>query len=438
MRIAIENAGAQRGFLILDKGGALSVEAGRAIDGEPIPPLPVAVGATIALSSAIVTYVARTGEIVIQNDAAEEGQFRDLYVERRRPRSVLCVPLVNQGKLVAIVYLENNLAAGAFTEDRVEVLRLLSAQAALSIQNAVLYATLEEKVEERTRELQAKNEELGRTLTQLRDTQKQLVMQEKLASLGGLVAGIAHEMKNPLNFVNNFAELTTGLAEEIAATISSQRDRLDPVSAAELTEALGMLMDNVVKINEHGRRANGIIDGMLFHARDSAGRYEPADLNGVLAESLHLAQHGARGPRSDLQLAVETSYDRAIGPVEMAAGDLSRAFINVIVNALYALREKRRARGESYSPRLTVSTKDLGDRALVRIRDNGTGVARPILGKIYDPFFTTKPPGEGTGLGLSISHDIVVGAHRGTMTLDSVEGEWTEMTIAIPKRATRS
>jgi predicted ATPase/signal transduction histidine kinase/tRNA A-37 threonylcarbamoyl transferase component Bud32 len=438
MRIAIENAGAQRGFLILDKGGALSVEAGRAIDGEPMPTFPVAVDATGALSSAIVTYVARTGESVIENDAAEEGHFHDAYVERQRPRSVLCVPLVNQGRLVAIVYLENNLAAGAFTEDRVEVLRLLSAQAALSIQNAVLYATLEEKVEERTRELQAKNEELGRTLTQLRETQKQLVMQEKLASLGALVAGIAHEMKNPLNFVNNFAELTTGLAEEIAATISSQRERLDPVSAAELVEALGMLRNNVVKINEHGRRANGIIDGMLFHARDSAGRYEPADLNGVVAESLHLAQHGARGGGPDLQLAVEASYDAAIGPVEMAAGDLSRAFINVIVNALYAIREKRRVRGESYAPRLTVSTKDLGDRALVLIRDNGTGVARTILGKVYDPFFTTKPPGEGTGLGLSISHDIVVGAHRGTMTLDSAEGEWTEMTIAIPKRAARS
>jgi predicted ATPase/signal transduction histidine kinase/tRNA A-37 threonylcarbamoyl transferase component Bud32 len=442
MRIVIENAGAQRGFLILDKGG-LSIEAERALDAEPAALLPAPVEHSDLLSPAIVHYVARTTESVVLNDAAVEGMFTaDPYVSLRKPKSVLCAPLINQGRLVAIVYLENNLTAGAFTADRLEVLRLLSAQAALSIHNAVLYArledhsrTLEQKVDDRTRELQAKNEEIGRALRQLRNTQKQLVTQEKLASLGALTAGIAHEIQNPLNFVNNFAELSAGLTEEIAASVGSQRQRIDPTALADIDDALETLRENVLKINEHGRRASHIIAGMLMHSRNAAGARESVDINAVLSESINLAHHGTRSKAPGLNLSIHTELDPAIGRVDIVASDISRVFINVINNACYAMQQKKRVLGADFTPRLEARTCDRGDRIEVRIRDNGTGIPSAIVGKVFNPFFTTKPPGEGTGLGLSISHDIIAGEHQGEMHIDSVDGEYTELIITLPKGA---
>ncbi|MFT3768295.1 MAG: GAF domain-containing protein [Minicystis sp.] len=442
MRFAMENAGAERGYLILERDGALIIEAQRPAEGEPSLTLPRPVPGCEMLSEGIVQYAARTGESVVLDDAAVRGMFTtDPYVTRRSPRSVLCAPLLSQGRLVAIVYLENNLTAGAFTSDRLEVLRLLSAQAVLAIKNAVLYARLEEyshkleeKVEARTREIVAKNEELGRTLKELRDMQTQLVTQEKLASLGALTAGIAHEIKNPLNFVTNFAELSAGLADDIAASVGSQRDRLDADAAADIDDALESLRHNVVKINEHGRRANHIIDGMLMHSRDSAGRREPADLNALLAESINLAYHGMRGKKQDFNLSIDAQYDPAVGLVDMVPSDVSRVFVNVINNACYAMAAKKRALGEPFAPKLVVRTKALPDRVEVRVRDNGTGVSAPILGKVFNPFFTTKPTGEGTGLGLSISHDIIAGAHKGSMTMESVEGEFAEIVIQLPRR----
>jgi predicted ATPase/signal transduction histidine kinase len=441
MQFAAENAGGERGFLVLSRDGALVVEAQRTAAGEAATPLPCPLAGCPLLSEGIVQYAARTGEAVLLDDAAAAGMFTaDPYVVRRRPRSVLCAPLHNQGRLVALVYLENNLTAGAFTADRLEVLRLLSAQAALSINNAVLYARLEEyshkleeKVEARTHELSAKNEELGRTLRELREMQTQLVTQEKLASLGALTAGIAHEIKNPLNFVTNFAELSAGLADEISAVIDEQRARMDATAVDDVTDALGSLRHNVVKINEHGRRANHIIDGMLMHARDSAGRREPADLNALLAESIDLAYHGLRGKTPDFQLAIDAVYDPAVGLVEIVPGDISRVFVNVINNACYALQQRRRA-DRGFAPKLVVRTKAIGDRVEVRVADNGTGVPAAALAKVFHPFFTTKPTGEGTGLGLSISHDIVVGGHHGTMTLASQEGEGAEVVISLPRK----
>jgi predicted ATPase/signal transduction histidine kinase len=441
MQIAIENAGAQRGVFILKRESRFVIQADRTVGVESATTLPAPVDDQ-RLSSAIVHYVARTGESVVLNDAAVEGMFtRDPYIVRRRPRSVLCAPLLNQGKQVAIVYLENNLTAGAFTADRLEVLRLLSAQAALSIHNAVLYArledyshTLEQKVEARTREIQAKNEALATTLKQLRDTQKQLVAQEKLASLGTLTAGIAHEIKNPLNFVMNFAELAAELADDLTASLKGQRGRLDQEELGSFDESLDTLRESVLKINEQARRANQIIDGMLMHSREATDTREPADINELLAESVHLAYHGIRGAMPDFDLNIQTEYDRAMGPVEITAPDISRVFINAINNACYAALQKKRAGGPEYRPRILVRTRDRGDRVEISIRDNGTGIPPAILGKVFNPFFTTKPPGEGTGLGLSISHDIVVGKHQGEMRLDSVEGEFTEVVIELPKR----
>lgn len=287
-----------------------------------------------------------------------------------------------------------------------------------------------------TRELLARDEALARTRAELRDMQAQLVAQEKLASLGALTAGIAHEIKNPLNFVNNFAELSQGLTDEIIAAVATQRGRMDVDVVADIDDALASLRENVGKINEHGRRANHIIDGMLMHARDGAGagRREPADLNALLAESINLAYHGMRGKGQDFNPSIDAQYDREVGAVEMVGSDISRVFVNVINNACYSLSAKKKKLGEPFSPRLVVRTRLLGDRVEVRVRDNGMGVPETVLGKVFNPFFTTKPTGEGTGLGLSISHDIVAGAHQGSLTMESVEGEFAEVVVQLPRR----
>jgi predicted ATPase/signal transduction histidine kinase len=445
MAITIENAGAQRGLFILPRGedGSLEITGERTAAGEGGVRAPVLVDGDAPASSAIIHYVARTGESVVLADAAAEGRFTaDAYVARRRSRSILCAPLVNQGRLVAIVYLENDLAAGAFTEDRLEVLRLLSAQAALSIHNAVLYArleehsrTLEQKVEARTRELQDKNGELGRALAQLESTKEQLVVREKLASLGALTAGIAHELKNPLNFVNNFAQSSAELAREMAEVVSGQRARLDDDVAADLDELSTSLQQSTAKIEEHGRRAAQIIDGMGRHARASSGDRAPADLNVLVAESVTLAVEAARSRDPGQSVVVDARYDPAIGSVELVSPEIGRVILSVVDNSCHAVRARRLRAGPAYAPTIEVRTASLGDRAEVRIRDNGAGIPASILGRIFDPFFTTRPAGEGTGLGLSIAHDIVVRGHQGELRAASAEGDHTEIVIVLPVSA---
>ncbi|MFO0756796.1 MAG: AAA family ATPase [Byssovorax sp.] len=445
MEIAIVNAGAERGLLVLSTEGQLSIAAERHVGEGDKPALPARVEGSDLLSPAIVYYAARTGEALVLSDAAQEGLFtKDAYVAKRRPRSVLCAPLVNQGRLVALVYLENNLTAGAFTADRLELLRMLSAQAALSIQNAVLFAslnehsrTLEQKVIERTRELSQRNDELGAALKQLRDAQKRLVTQEKLASLGALTAGIAHEIKNPLNFVSNFAELSADLAVELGETLGAERGRLGADLAEEVGEALEMLQNNLKKIREHGKRADGIINAMLMHSRSGEGRpQEETDLNALVAENVDLAYQAVRTKDPLFDLRIEKDYDRALPPVEVASGELGRVVINLVDNACYAMRERRKKAGPGYEPRLVVRTRNAGDRVELRLRDNGTGIAPAVLGQIFNPFFTTKPTGDGAGLGLSIGHDIVVG-HGGEIRAESEEGEYTEMIVSLPVTSRR-
>jgi predicted ATPase/signal transduction histidine kinase len=450
-RMLIENAGAERGVLLLEEEGRMLIEVEcAAFEAEVIMHRGEPAADASCLSAAIVQYVARTAEAMVLHDATAEGVFtQDPYIAARRPKSVLCVPLVNRGKIVAIAYLENNLTAGAFTADRLEVLRLLSSQAALSLHNARLYAnlekaseglrasnerlaeysrTLEDRVGERTRELQDKNEAL-------RATQEQLVAQEKLASLGALTAGIAHELKNPLNFINNFAKLTVELAGELALGLGAQRDRLDRDALGELTETLDGLRQSADKIDEHGTRADQIISGMLLHARAGASPREAADLNALVSESLALAYHGMRGRDPSFDVAVRAEYDPAAGRVDAAAAELCRVFTNLLGNACDAIREKRATSGPAYAPEIVLRTVDRGDQVEVRVRDNGTGIAGEIVDRVYEPFFTTKPRGRGTGLGLSVSHDIVVQVHRGEIRLETRPGEFTEFIVTLPRRA---
>jgi signal transduction histidine kinase len=286
--------------------------------------------------------------------------------------------------------------------------------------------TLEQKVDERTSELRKKNDELV-------SAQAQLVQSEKMASLGQLTAGIAHEIKNPLNFVNNFAELTVDLATELREELDKLTENLTAKDRDYLQEILHDITNNAKKISDHGKRADSIVKGMLLHSRGKAGEKQPTDINALLAEYINLGYHGMRAQDANFNLKIQADYDPAVGMVNAVPQDLSRVFLNTINNACYSTNEKKKVRKDAYFPILRVTTKNLGDTVEIRIWDNGTGIPQEIIDKIFNPFFTTKPAGQGTGLGLSLSFDIVVQEHQGQMNVNSTIGEYAEFVIVIPK-----
>ena len=286
--------------------------------------------------------------------------------------------------------------------------------------------TLEEKVDERTAELRKKNNELVAA-------QAQLVQSEKLASLGQLTAGIAHEIKNPLNFVNNFAELTVELADELTDDLVQLTTGISDKDREYLRSMLSDIGSNAKKINDHGKRADSIVKGMLLHSRGKAGEMQLTDVNALLAEYVNLGYHGMRANDNTFNLKIEASYDDSIGNINVVPQDLSRVFLNLINNACYSTHEKKKELKEGYFPVLSITTRNMGDKVEFRIRDNGKGIPREIADKIFNPFFTTKPAGQGTGLGLSLSYDIVVNTHHGQIDVDSVVGEYAEFVILIPK-----
>jgi two-component system NtrC family sensor kinase len=288
-------------------------------------------------------------------------------------------------------------------------------------------AQLEHLVNERTAALTHQAEELRSALTELKTTQAQLIQSEKMASLGELTAGIAHEIQNPLNFVNNFAEVSAELVTEL----EEERDKADRDLELE-AELLADLKQNLQKIHQHGGRAASIVRGMLEHSRQSSGERTPTDLNALADEYLRLAYHGLRAKDKSFNATLKPDFDPALPPVEVIAQDLGRVLLNLLTNAFYAVK-KRQERGESgYAPTVSVSTRRVGDDVEVRVRDNGTGMPEAVKAKIFQPFFTTKPTGEGTGLGLSLSYDIVTQGHGGTLTVESQEGNFTEFVISLP------
>jgi signal transduction histidine kinase len=288
-------------------------------------------------------------------------------------------------------------------------------------------------VDERTTELRAKNQELDAAFNHLKAAQAQLVQSEKMASLGQLTAGIAHEIKNPLNFINNFSELSVELVKEMLEEMEKLSSCLGEKEAEYMKGILLDIEGNVKKINDHGKRADSIIRGMLLHSRGKSGERMPTDLNALLAEHVNLGYHGMRATDSSFNIKIESDYDQSMQLVNVIPQDLSRVFLNTINNACYSTHQKKKELRDAYFPILRVSTKDLGDKAEIRIWDNGKGIPKTVLEKIFNPFFTTKPAGSGTGLGLSISFDIVVQEHQGQVTVDSKEGEYAEFVITIPK-----
>jgi len=279
----------------------------------------------------------------------------------------------------------------------------------------------------RERELRAAHDEL-------KATQASLIHAEKMASLGQLTAGIAHEIKNPLNFVNNFASLSVGLLDEFKQTARPAIAALGPDKRAEVDEVMDMLTGNLEKIAEHGKRADGIVKSMLEHSRGGSGERQSANLNALLDEALNLAYHGARAQDPNFNITIEREFDRNIAPVELVPQDISRVLLNLFGNSFYATdRRRHQATDAGYRPVLKVVTRDLGNEVEIKVRDNGTGIPEDLRDKLFQPFFTTKPTGEGTGLGLSISYDIITQQHGGSIAVDSTFGEFTEFTIRLPR-----
>ncbi|MES2328906.1 MAG: ATP-binding protein [Bacteroidota bacterium] len=280
---------------------------------------------------------------------------------------------------------------------------------------------LEEQVKERTNEL-------TQSLDNLKATQSQLIQSEKMASLGELTAGIAHEIQNPLNFVNNFSEVNLELIEEVKSEklkVKSERD-----DALE-NELLNDIAANLEKINHHGKRADAIVKGMLQHSRSSSGVKEPTDINALAEEYLRLAYHGLRAKDKSFNASMNTDFEPSIGMINIIPQDIGRVILNLITNAFYVVDEKKRQIGNGYEPTVSINTKRSGDKVMISVKDNGNGIPPKVMDKIFQPFFTTKPTGQGTGLGLSLSYDIVK-AHKGELKVESKEGEFTEFIITLP------
>ncbi len=293
--------------------------------------------------------------------------------------------------------------------------------------------TLEIKVDERTKELKEKNTELEATLIKLKETQDQLIVQQKLASLGALTAGIAHEIKNPLNFVNNFAKLTGSLIEELDEEIARGKEKGD-IDFDYLNDIFNDIRTNASKIAEHGSRADNIVKSMLEHSRTEKGEMQKFDLNALVNETMALAYHGMRNQIESFNTKLDKKFQSETLQIMGIPQALNQVFINIFNNGFYAVHKKREQLGESFSPCITASTSDLGEKVEIRIRDNGTGIPKDVVDKIFEPFFTTKPTGEGTGLGLSLTYDIIVQMHKGELNVNTEPGEFSEFVILLPKQ----
>lgn len=291
-----------------------------------------------------------------------------------------------------------------------------------------------EQINQQKEELAVKNVELEEKNQEIIRTQEQLIMQEKLASLGALTAGIAHEIKNPLNFVNNFSEVSLEITQELIEDVDAVKDTLDPKVLKRITANLEDIRENATRINEHGKRADGIVRGMLEHSRGKTGERTQVDLNKLVEEYSNLAYHGMQAQDPSVVVQIETHFDEAVGQVEAFPQDISRVFLNIVNNACYAANERKKTGGPAFEPKVSVSTKNMDGKVEVRIRDNGTGIPKSVLDKIFNPFFTTKPTGKGTGLGLSLTYDIVVKQHAGEINVETEEGQFTEFIVRLPKK----
>jgi two-component system NtrC family sensor kinase len=354
------------------------------------------------------------------HDDTDFPEGRELAM-RMGHRTILSVPLLRENESIGAIVLRRN-EVHPFTDKQIALLQTFADQAVIAIGNVRLFE-----------EVQARTRELVKSLDDLRAAQDRLIQTEKLASLGQLTAGIAHEIKNPLNFVNNFAALSAELTGELSDLLASAA--LDANIRGEVDELSGLVKDNLQKIVQHGKRADSIVKNMLLHSREGSGEHQPTDVNALVEESLNLAYHGARAEKPQFNVTLRRELDPDAGAVEVFPQEITRVLLNLISNGFYAVAKRGSENGPGFEPEVSAGTLSRGDYVEIRIRDNGVGIAPEVKEKMFNPFYTTKPPGEGTGLGLSMSHDIIVKQHGGTINVESEPGEFTEFTILLPRRS---
>ncbi|HIK12866.1 MAG TPA: AAA family ATPase [Oscillatoriaceae cyanobacterium M33_DOE_052] len=474
MKILIENAGARKGFLLLVRDGNLTISASCSVDAlenktgfcndpakfnQTVPRNPVA-GKEADFPLTAINYVERTRTDLVLSDAAREGQFTaDPYIAENNIKSLLCTPIINGGQLIGILYLENNLTTGAFTPDRLEMLRVLSSQAAISLENALLYASLEQKVAERTRELNEKNERLQKTLLDLQRAQAQLIQTEKMSSLGQMVAGVAHEINNPVNFIYGNVAHARDYVEDLLALLNLYRQEY-PAPTPGIQQALeetdlDFISEDLEKLlfsmKRGAERIRNIIISLRNFSRLDEADMKSVDLHEGIDSTILILQHkfkaenSRNGGTGNPAIMVVKQYGQ-LPKVTCYASAINQVFMSIITNAIDALRSNESSgmmARDDLEPQITIRTElatlaplpgvtQSPELVRIRIADNGPGMTEDVLQKIFDPFFTTKPVGSGVGLGLSVSYSIVVDRHGGKLACTSTPGVGTEFAIELP------
>lgn len=437
LKIVMEVGGADRSLFLQEKNKEWFIQAEKTLSQEDavvMQEIPYEKASDL-LPATVIQYVIRMKKEIILNDPSKQGMFaHDPFVMKHNPRSILCMPLQSKGKVTGILYLENNVTTEAFTPARLEVLKLLTGQIATSTENAILYSqledynrNLEEKVFQRTEELNVKNSELKETLVKLEKMQKQVIQQEKLAGLGVLSRGVAHEIKNPLNFINNFSGISVELLDDLSQALKNP-------NSEETKTLIEDLKTNLNKIQFHSKKADQIVVSMMQHSKATKGDKESVNINQIIKDYSEIMQKDFQTKYPNSQLLVDTQLDTRMPSIQAIPEDIGKSIKNIMDNAFYAVGWKWEKHPEQYQPEISLRSKHLEDAVEIIIRDNGTGIPKQDMDKMFQPFFTTKPTGVGAGLGLSIAYDIIVQEHHGQLNIESKEGEYTQLTIRIPER----
>jgi two-component system NtrC family sensor kinase len=421
IKSAVKLSDANRGAIFLREGDVFPLKAASSTTAEFLQYW--AANPPKAGRGSATSRVIASGKVEIIPDVLEDPEMEMPTSSLIRIRATLGVPMLRDNKVEGVLVLTRP-EPGTFTKSQIDLVQTFADQAVIAVENVRLFE-----------ETKARTKELAASLEELRAAQDRLVQTEKLASLGQLTAGIAHEIKNPLNFVNNFSALSAELIGEMNDVLA--KATLDTTTRSELDELTQILKSNLEKVVQHGKRADSIVKNMLQHSREGSGEHRPADINAIVDESMNLAYHGARAEKSGLSIALQRDLDPSVGMADVYPQEITRVLLNLISNGFYATTMRKAEAGDGFEPMLSAATRNLGDRIEIRIRDNGTGIPEEVKEKIFNPFFTTKPSGEGTGLGLSMSHDIIVKQHGGSIDVETEAGLFTEFKIVLPRTSQR-